>query len=296
MVDFLKRLFPKIQKDNFSVDVKTLPVKLGHRSGLKKEEISTKYRFASCQSPGKERLNNEDALFTFSSEFDDNEGSVFFGIFLVADGMGGHQNGEIASRLAAQSVSKFLIDKCFEDIVYEGQYDFGENFEGILKDAVSSAQNQIQRQVLGGGTTLTLAMVIGDQIFTAHVGDSRLYAIGEEGSLHLRTRDHTLVKRLVDLGEITENEASNHPQRNVLYQALGQSDSFEPDIDHFLMDIGSRLMICSDGLWSVVDEQQIASIIANGHTLEEVTCELVRAANDSGGPDNISVILVERFS
>jgi protein phosphatase len=105
-----------------------------------------------------------------------------------------------------------------------------------------------------------------------------------------------LVKRLVDLGEITESEASTHPHRNVLYRALGQSDPFEPDIGQFSLDKGERLLICSDGLWGVLNEEQLLSIITNRQlTLEQAACELVEAANESGGPDNISLIIVESF-
>jgi len=99
---------------------------------------------------------------------------------------------------------------------------------------------------------------------------------------------------LVDLGEITESEAAIHPQRHVLYRALGQSDPFEPDIDQFTLEKGDRLLICSDGLWSVLSQDQMMDIFRNEPDLDHLACELVQAANAGGGPDNISVVLVER--
>jgi protein phosphatase len=139
-------------------------------------------------------------------------------------------------------------------------------------------------------------LILGDRLFFAHVGDCRLYVIGLEGQLILKTKDHSLVKRLIDLGEITENEASFHPQRNVLYRALGQDDPFVADIDQFILKKGERLLICSDGLWGVLDENQMNKIINDKHlSFEKIVCELVDAANELGGPDNISVVLVERL-
>ncbi len=104
------------------------------------------------------------------------------------------------------------------------------------------------------------------------------------------------MKRLIDLGEITENEASFHPQRNVLYRALGQNDPFEADIDQFILKKGERFLICSEGLWGVLEENQINEILNDRQlNFEKIVCSLVDAANELGGPDNISVVLVERL-
>jgi protein phosphatase len=128
------------------------------------------------------------------------------------------------------------------------------------------------------------------------VGDSRLYLVGKDGQLNLKTKDHSLVKRLIDLGEITAQEASIHPQRNILFRALGQVDPLEPDLDQFSLEVGERLMICSDGLWGVLDKTHMENILKVAKPLDKITCELVNAANAAGGPDNISVVLVERLS
>ena len=255
----------------------------------------TRFKLAYCQSPGKERAHNEDAIFVYLSVLLDVESPRSFGIYLVADGMGGHQSGEVASRLAAQAASQYLVDKISCATIFEKKLIPEEMLFGFLREAVNEAQNLIREQVPGGGTTLTLAMNLANKFYTAHVGDSRLYVINNNSEVILRTKDHTLVQRLVDLGQITEQEARTHLQRNVLYCALGQIDPFEPDLDKFQLNVGERMMICSDGLWGVVNDEQTQAILGRFPSLDQTACELVKAANELGGPDNISVVLVERM-
>lgn len=296
MFEFFKGLFQDKKEGGIEVNDKTVPLLKNKVSRSPKANTSTRYQMASCQSAGKERFHNEDALFTLSSELYGVEAPVYFGIFLVADGMGGHQSGEVASKLAAQAASKELLDHLFEAILYERESSSEDKLLKLVKEAVNEAQTLILRRVPGGGTTLTLALIIDEQIYSAHVGDSRLYLIDREGQLNLKTKDHSLVKRLVDLGEISAQEASVHPQRNVLYRALGQEDLLEPDLDHFSLETGQRMMICSDGLWGVLENAKMEDIIKRAQSLEKATCGLVNAANEAGGPDNISVILVERYA
>lgn len=256
---------------------------------------SPRYKVASCQSTGIERSHNEDTLFTLNSFMGGLDAPVNFGIYLIADGMGGHQSGELASNLAGQGISRYLLDRVYHHYFFDQTSFTHADIEQWVIEAVDEAQKLILRRVPGGGTTLTLVLAVGDDMFLAHVGDSRLYLIGIDGTLNLKTRDHSLVKRLVDLGEITESEAENHPHKNVLYRALGQSDPFEPDTEVFSMRPGERILICSDGLWGVVDQQSIMQMINQAHNLDQMACDLVHAANQAGGPDNISVILIERL-
>ena len=295
MSAFFERLFPEKMRGVF---------RFNSEKSSRNQELETRnsdpntqmvYHAASCQSSGRERVHNEDTLFVLNSAIDGLNAPVSFGLYLVADGMGGHQSGEVASSLAVQATSQYLMENVFSNFVFE-QQSFSENeITKFLKNAVDEAQKLVSRRVPGGGTTLTLVMVLGEQCFYAHVGDCRLYFIDFEGNLTLKTRDHSLVKRLIDLGEISENEASSHPQRNVLYRALGQSDPFEPDIGQFSLSKGERIMICSDGLWGVLEESQISTILKKKNEIEQAACALVKAANESGGPDNISLILVKRL-
>lgn len=250
---------------------------------------------AYCQSPGKVRAHNEDTIFTFSSVLLGDDPPVSMGIYLVADGMGGHQSGEVASRLAAQAVCQYLTDNVFKDSNCNWKNIPEKSLRDSVCEAVHQAQSLIRQHVPGGGTTLTMALNINDMFFTAHVGDSRLYLINDKAEMVLKTKDHSLVQRLIDLGEISEYDAVDHPQKNVLIRALGQIDPFEPDLGQFKLNAGERLMICSDGLWGVVDELEMFETINNAKSLDQASVDLVKSANDQGGPDNISVVLLERL-
>lgn len=256
--------------------------------------LTPQYEAASCQSAGIERLHNEDAIFTFISHLGGFDSPSAFGLFLVADGMGGHQSGEVASRLAAQGASQYILNHFHESYLFEEQDFTDEEIKTHMRNAIDAAQKLIMRHVPGGGTTLTMVLVLNHRLFSAHVGDSRLYILGLDGRLRLRTKDHSLVSRLVELGEITKQEAQHHVQRNVLTRALGQAEPFVADLDQFSLEKGERIMLCSDGLWGVLEEQELFKIVNRRQRLEELACELVKEANKQGGPDNISVILVER--
>ena len=296
MFEFFRRLFPD-KKEIVFQDDPTVPVShmtAGH--GANPEISETVYRVASCQSTGILRSHNEDSLFVLNSLLDGVDRGIPFGIFLVADGMGGHQSGEVASHLAARGASQSLMNHFYEQYLFDYKAFNKEDVYRLVNEAVEDVQNLIKRRVPGGGTTLTLALALGNEIYSAHVGDSRMYIVEGDGQMHLRTKDHSLVKRLVDLGEITELEALVHPQRNVLYRALGQMDELEPDLDHFTLKQGQMMMICSDGLWGVLEHDQMERILAGRDDLNTKANALVKAANDAGGPDNITVVLVERIA
>lgn len=296
MLEFFKGILP--ERNEGEVGIKSSTFKNHHDdfTTISDPKTKTVYNVASCQSSGRARAHNEDTIFTLNSLIDGFDSPVSFGLYLVADGMGGHQSGEVASNLAAQATSQYLMENVFNGFVYERKNFSDEEIEHHLMNAVNKAQKLISHRVPGGGTTLTLVMILGERLFFTHVGDTRLYTVGHDGRLVLKTKDHSLVKRLIDLGEITENEASMHPQRNILYRALGQNDPFEPDIGHLSLEKGEGFLICSDGLWGVLEEKQMISIL-NDQKLnpEQIVCDLVDAANELGGPDNISLVLVERL-
>jgi len=139
---------------------------------------------------------------------------------------------------------------------------------------------------------MTAALILGNQMTIAHVGDSRAYLIGKNGQFEALTRDHSLVNRLVELGQITTDEAAVHPQRNVLYRALGQGEPFDPDIHSIQIPGSGFLLLCSDGLWSVVSESELQNLVRTSSSPEDTCQRMVEAANAAGGPDNISAILI----
>lgn len=247
-----------------------------------------------AQSTGRQRDHNEDTLYAMHTILADGDTDLPFGIFLVADGMGGHLNGEVASRSAARAFPDYVL-KSFYLPLLTGSANTGEmdSIHEIMEKGVVEAQRAVLRTAPGGGTTLTAAMVIGDQVTLAHVGDSRAYFLHEGGRIEVITQDHSLVRRLQDLGQIDEKEASVHPQRNVLYRALGQSEPFRPDLKTIEMPASGYFLICSDGLWGSVPDDDIYSIVQNAPNLMIAAHNLIEAANMAGGPDNISAILVQ---
>ena len=248
---------------------------------------------AGCaQSVGLEREQNEDALFCLSSVLAGDKQAQAFGLYIVADGMGGHRNGEIASSYSVRAFSSVLIERLSRPLFGPQAGLPQESLQEIVVGALTEAHRVVNEEASGGGTTFTAALVIGEQLITAHIGDSRLYLISPEGETKVLTRDHSFVNRLVELGQITSEEAAVHPQRNVLYRALGQGEPLEADVSAAYLPHGGKLLLCSDGLWGVVPDQEISNIV-QANAEPSVACQkLVDAANNAGGPDNISVILV----
>lgn len=248
---------------------------------------------ASGQSVGKQRELNEDSLLALTATLAGNSGSLPFGIYIVADGMGGHQFGEVASNVAVRIVAGHIIRKFQSYLFSIKPSPPDESLQEIMQTAVRDAQKIIQNEAPSSGTTLTAALVLGQQVTIAHVGDSRAYHIYPDGRVEVVTRDHSLVKRLEELGHISPAEAENYPHRNVLYRALGQGEILEADVFTVSFPQAGYLMLCSDGLWGVVADQDILKIIREAPSLQRACQNLVEAANAAGGPDNISVIIAQ---
>jgi len=248
---------------------------------------------AAGQSVGKQRELNEDSLLAITTTMAGNSGNTPFGLYIVADGMGGHQFGEVASNAAIRTVAGYIMKKFHSQLFQINTETMEESFQEIVLAGVNEAQRIIQREAPGSGTTLTAALVLGQQITIGHVGDSRAYFIYPDGRIEAITRDHSLVQRLQELGHITPEEAENYPHRNVLYKALGQGDILDPEIFTLAFPQPGTLLICSDGMWGVVPEQEIIRTVNEAPTLQRACQNLVTAANAAGGPDNISVVMAQ---
>jgi len=246
----------------------------------------------SAYSVGKQRDHNEDSLFTFSATIASNNSIVPFGVYIIADGMGGHQNGEVASEVAVRVMSTHMMNKLLKPLYSVDSEMPQESLQEIMEQGVMLAHEEVIRRAPGGGTTLTAAMILGNRMTIAHVGDSRAYAVFLDGRMKTLTRDHSLVRRLEELGQITAEEAEIHPQRNVLYRALGQGEPFDPDVSSAPIPKPGYLLICSDGLWGVVSDMDMYQIIAESPSPHRACQALIDAANAAGGPDNITAILV----
>ena len=218
---------------------------------------------------GRQRTANEDSLYARAP------------LFAVADGMGGAQAGEVASQIAAEA---------FEPV------DRGDgSAEAFLRSIAEVANERIHTLALtdssvqGMGTTLTAALVEGDEVSFAHVGDSRAY-VYRDGEVKLLTSDHSLVEELRRQGRLTDAQAADHPQRSIITRALGPESEVEVDTLTVSGRPGDVFLICSDGLTTMVKDEEIAAIFAASDSLEDAVTSLVRAANEAGGRDNITVI------
>jgi len=245
------------------------------------------------QSVGKQRDHNEDSVLSLTNTISGSSESVPFGLYIVADGMGGHQFGEVASNAAIRIVGGNITKK-FHSYLYKlPTQSLQESLQEVMESSVMEAHQYIQREAPGSGTTITAALVLGQQVTIGHVGDSRAYAVYPDGRMDPLTRDHSLVKRLEELGHLSKDEVENFPHRNVLIRALGQGEVLEADVFTVTFPQSGYLMICSDGLWGVVNERDIARIINEAPNLHRACQSMVEAANAAGGPDNITVILAQ---
>jgi serine/threonine protein phosphatase PrpC len=249
--------------------------------------------FGQLSDVGMVRGNNQDAMFSIVSSGSSVDDLPDFGLFIVADGMGGHQEGERASAITTRMIAKHVIHEIFTVVLEQRMNDPERpSIAEILRMAIQRANESVTDEIPEGGTTATVTVILGDLAYIAHVGDSRAYLITSEGIEQI-TRDHSLVQRLIELDQLTPEEAAEHPQRNVLYRAIGQSENLDVDAITRRLPPRSRVLLCSDGLWNMVSEDTILSVISRHSDPQDVCDELVQLANDRGGPDNISVILVQ---
>lgn len=272
-------------------DEKTLPVP----EAIIKEEIPVEppQLIAGCsQSVGIQREHNEDAVYTLTTTLVSDTRYINFGLYIVADGMGGHEHGEVASAIAVRAMAEHVFQYCYTPLFSQSPSPPEKSLQEIMQEGVQVAHKSIKKQAPGSGTTLTAVLVFGDQLTIAHVGDSRAYSVKPDGRMEILTRDHTLVKRLEELGQITAEEAAVHPQRNVLYRALGQGEPFDAEVTTSPLPKSGYLLVCSDGLWGVITDDMIFKTISIAPSPAAACQLLVSAANATGGPDNISAILV----
>lgn len=198
---------------------------------------------------------------------------------VVADGMGGHNGGETASSMAVEEIKKSML-------------------QGVgLKESISNSNALVYKtsvenpELAGMGTTVVLCEIVGKRANIAHVGDSRAYLL-RDGVLKQITKDHSIVQQLIDSGTITEEQAKYHPQRNLITRAVGTEKNIRVDYETLELFEDDYILICSDGLSSYVEESRIADIIVNTKTSEAVN-KLVDAANENGGKDNVTVVLIK---
>lgn len=231
---------------------------------------------------GRKRKVNQDYLF-----FSDEPIGCFPNLYIVADGMGGHKAGDYASRYT------------IERVVASVSRNTGEEPVAIMKEAINKAnellvaESREDESKSGMGTTLVIGTIIGNKLFVANIGDSRLYVVGQ--NMRQITRDHSLVDEMVRLGEINADEARVHPDKNIITRAVGTSDHVEADFFEVEITADDTILLCTDGLTNMVRDDEILDIIKKYDNAQAATMQLVKEANANGGRDNITVMIIKPF-
>lgn len=208
-------------------------------------------------------------------------------LFVVADGMGGHKAGDFASKFTVEVLEQELEGSRETDV------------ETAIRDAVQSANHRLIEaaendvKLYGMGTTLVAATIIGHTLYFVNVGDSRLYLINNK--IKQLSKDHSLVEEMVRLGGIKEEEAKNHPDKNIITRAIGAKETVEPDFFEYHLQRGDMILMCTDGLSNMLDDEEIYRVVKSSRDVVEAVTKLIDKANENGGRDNIGVVLVEPF-
>lgn len=241
-------------------------------------------RVFSATDVGQKRKMNQDYVFVSESPVGN-----LPNLFVVADGMGGHNAGDYASSHAVQT----LVDEIRED------KDF--NPIKIIRHAIETANTEIRNQaqnndsLKGMGTTMVATTIVGHYAYIANVGDSRLYVVQDQ--IHQVTKDHSLVQEMVRMGELKAEDAKDHPDKNIITRALGAERTVDIDFFDLKLEPGCTILMCSDGLSNMVEDAKMEEIIVDSEiNLDRKGRKLLREANQNGGKDNIAIILVEPFT
>ena len=232
---------------------------------------------------GRKREINQDYVFAT----DETIGNLPH-LLVVADGMGGHRAGDFASR--------FTVEVLAEEV----QNSKETHPEQILGNAIQTANERLMEEAAkdsrleGMGTTLVAATILDHVLYFANVGDSRLYLINKE--IRQLSKDHSMVEEMVRLGGLTEEEAKHHPDKNIITRAMGVKDKVEPDFFEYRLKGGDTILMCSDGLTNMVDDDEIFQIVKSARDIVEAVETLIQRANENGGSDNIGIVLAQPYA
>ena len=236
-------------------------------------------RSYSATDVGRKRNINQDCIFASDQPLGN-----LPNLYIVADGMGGHNAGDFASRYAVNTVKGFIAESREKNPVK------------LIDEAIKLANRGIRREaseheaMLGMGTTIVVTTVIGNYAYTANVGDSRLYLF--DGTLTQITKDRSLVEEMVRLGELTREEARTHPDRNIITRAVGAAEDIGIEFFDYQLSPDAMILMCTDGLTNMVDDREIRRILSTSAEIGETPKILVNEANENGGKDNIAVLII----
>jgi serine/threonine protein phosphatase PrpC len=254
--------------------------------------LAVDLRSGRCTNVGMIRTLNEDSLAVVEINRIQQSISRPIGVYVVADGMGGHAAGEVASGVIVDAITQ----KALEELMPPQAQAAKQDLSSWLRIAVETANLEVFNLRKSAGTdmgsTMVAAAVIGNQAFITHIGDSRIYLVNSKGIKRL-TVDHSLVERLIATNQITREEARYHPQRNVIYRTVGDKPKIEIEVTAHTLAIGDSLLLCSDGLSGMVEDERIYKLVMDAPNPQAACEALVEAANSAGGQDNVSVVLVK---
>lgn len=231
---------------------------------------------------GRKREMNQDYVFSTEHKIGN-----LPNLFVVADGMGGHKAGDLASQYGTHILTEHI------------KHNQHTGPERIINEAVQEANRKIAKvshedaSLQGMGTTLVAATIVDDTLYFANVGDSRLYVLNDK--IRQISKDHSLVEEMVRLGGLNEEEAKHHPDKNIITRAVGVKDSVEPDFFEYGLEKDDIILMCTDGLTNMVEDDEIFEIVKNGDDVESTARELINRANENGGKDNIGLVLIKPF-
>jgi serine/threonine protein phosphatase PrpC len=246
---------------------------------------------------GMVRSSNEDSLMSLEFYIEEGSETKYCGLFAVADGVGGREGGEVASSLSLQTLTASLLESLLLPSLKEEIDQINQEFiSSVLIEGIKEANKEIYSQNQSNnsdmGTTLAVVLIIDSTTYIANVGDSRVYLLEGE-KLTQVTTDHSLVASLVAAGQISQEEIYTHPRRNIITRCLGMQQDVEVDLFTEELKPGKSLILCSDGLWEMVRDNEIKDIVLKADNLH-ISCEqLIEMANQNGGLDNISVVIVQ---
>lgn len=269
----------------------TAPLDPRRVSGEKPDGARRHISSGVAQAAAKNSVNNDDALLLLSGSSDGNDDLPDFGLFSIADGNGDQGVGSKASSVAVRSIGRNMAQGAILDFLEPEPMAHTHSLQEMMRLAVQQANREVRSRAEGGATTLTCVLVFDEQMILGHVGDSRAYLVSDKGIRQI-TRDHSLVQELMETGTITPEEALVHAQRDVLWNAMGKAIDVKVDIHVEAIPRDGYLLLCSDGLWSALDDDEIRSLAGN-HYSPQAFCEaLVQQAEESGVEDDISAIAV----
>ncbi len=236
---------------------------------------------------GRVRKVDEDSIMASEMSFGVDSKDYKFRLLVVADGMGGHAKGEEASKIALNAISRTVLPRLFDDVSFTKLLEIG------IQNANQDILNHVDKhpETSGMGTTSVCALLENNKVYLANIGDSRAYVISDDGIRRI-TKDHSYVQELIDNGEITDEESRTHPKKNVITKAIGAATVAEPDMFSFTLDLDESLLLCCDGVIAHLTDNDIHEIISDSDDPHKACQKIIDVANERGGTDNISLIIL----